>query len=82
MVKRVIIFLAVILIVVAFILFQAERSVFAQRFVPKTVYICDHCQKSFSDKPHYVSKNSVDCTLCSNCYNDYLLGKWKLGTQS
>ena len=80
MVKRTIIILVVILLGIAFILILTESSFFAQMFAPNPVHICDHCQKTFSGKPHYVCEHTVDLVLCPTCHNDYLVGKWKLGS--
>ena len=48
-------------------------------FVPAAeTFACDHCHRTVTEKPSHICEQTVDMTICSACYQDYLDGKWKI----
>ena len=39
---------------------------------------CDHCHREVREKPIHICEQTVDMTVCSACYQDYMDGKWKI----
>ena len=73
MVKRkFIISIVVALSIIAFLIFAL--------IVPKYAYHCDLCSQNFYDwnRHDVLIKETVDVTLCENCYQSYLLGELEI----
>jgi len=48
-------------------------------YQPRTErFSCDHCHRTVTEKPIFITEQTVDVTVCSDCYQDYLKGMWKL----
>ena len=56
------------LVVLALVLFQTG----SERF------FCEHCHRTVTEKPIFIAEQTVDVTVCSDCYQDYLKGMWKI----
>jgi len=56
------------LVVLALVLFQPRT----ERF------FCEHCHRTVTEKPIHIAEQTVDMTVCSDCYQDYLKGMWKI----
>ena len=41
-------------------------------------FACDCCHRTVKEKPIQICEQTVDMTVCSACYQDYLDGKWKI----
>ena len=41
-------------------------------------FACDRCHLTVKEKPIHISEQSVDMTICSACYQDYIDGKWRI----
>ena len=41
-------------------------------------FFCDHCHRTVTEKPIHIAEQTVDMTICSDCYQDYLKGMWKI----
>ena len=41
-------------------------------------FACDCCHRTVKEKPIQICEQTVDMTICSACYQDYLDGKWKI----
>ena len=41
-------------------------------------FSCDRCHRQVTEKPIYIAEGTVDMTVCSDCYQDYLKGMWKI----
>ena len=41
-------------------------------------FSCDHCHRTVTEKPIHIAEQTVDMTICSDCYQDYLKGMWKI----
>ena len=41
-------------------------------------FACDHCHRTVTEKPSHICEQTVDVTVCSDCYQDYIDGKWKI----
>ena len=41
-------------------------------------FSCDHCHRTVTEKPVHIAEQTVDMTICSACYQDYLKGMWKI----
>ena len=41
-------------------------------------FVCDCCHRTVKEKPIQICEQTVDMTICSACYQDYLDGKWKI----
>ena len=39
---------------------------------------CDRCHREVTEKPIHICEQTVDVTVCSACYQDYMDGKWKI----
>ena len=57
-----------LLAVLALVLYQPG----AERF------FCEHCHRTVTEKPIHIAEQTVDTTVCSDCYQDYLKGMWKI----
>ena len=57
-----------LLAVLALVLYQPG----AERF------FCEHCHQTVTEKPIHIAEQTVDTTICSDCYQDYLKGMWKI----
>ena len=42
----------------------------------KDTFYCEHCHRTKTDVPHYITVNTVDTTVCSECYQSYQNGEW------
>ena len=48
-------------------------------FQPRTErFFCEHCHRTVTEKPIHIAEQTVDTTVCSDCYQDYLKGMWKI----
>ena len=48
-------------------------------FQPKAErFRCEHCDRTVTEKPIHIAEQSVDMTICSDCYQDYIKGMWKI----
>ncbi len=56
------------LVVLALVLFQPGAECF----------FCEHCHRTVTEKPIFIAEQTVDVTVCSDCYQDYLKGMWKI----
>ena len=56
------------LVVLVIVLFQPR----SERF------FCEHCHRTVTEKPIFITEQTVDVTVCSDCYQDYLKGMWKI----
>ncbi len=68
--KRIIILLSclAVILVLTVLLYQPG----AERF------FCEHCHRTVLEKPIFIAEQTVDMTICSDCYQDYLKGVWKI----
>ena len=41
-------------------------------------FSCDRCHRQVTEKPIFIAEQTVDVTVCSDCYQDYLKGMWKI----
>ena len=41
-------------------------------------FFCEHCHRTVTEKPIFIAEGTVDMTVCSDCYQDYLKGMWKI----
>ena len=41
-------------------------------------FFCEHCHRTVTEKPIFIAEQTVDMTVCSDCYQDYLKGMWKI----
>ena len=41
-------------------------------------FFCEHCHRTVTEKPIFITEQTVDMTICSACYQDYLKGMWKI----
>ena len=41
-------------------------------------FFCEHCHRTVTEKPIFIAEHTVDVTVCSDCYQDYLKGMWKI----
>ncbi len=41
-------------------------------------FFCEHCHRTVTEKPIFIAEQTVDMTICSDCYQDYLKGMWKI----
>ena len=41
-------------------------------------FFCEHCHRTVTEKPIHIAEQTVDMTVCSDCYQDYLKGMWKI----
>ena len=41
-------------------------------------FFCEHCHRTVTEKPIFIAEQTVDVTVCSDCYQDYLKGMWKI----
>ena len=41
-------------------------------------FACDHCHRTVTEKPSHICEQTVDVTVCSDCYQDYIDGKWRI----
>ena len=41
-------------------------------------FFCEHCHRTVTEKPIHIAEQTVDTTVCSDCYQDYLKGMWKI----
>lgn len=41
-------------------------------------FFCEHCHRTVTEKPIFITEGTVDTTVCSDCYQDYLKGMWKI----
>ena len=41
-------------------------------------FFCEHCHRTVTEKPIHIAEQTVDMTICSDCYQDYLRGMWKI----
>ena len=41
-------------------------------------FACGCCHRTVKEKPIQICEQTVDMTICSACYQDYLDGKWKI----
>lgn len=41
-------------------------------------FFCDRCHRTVTEKPIHIAEQTVDMTVCSDCYQDYLKGMWKI----
>ena len=41
-------------------------------------FFCEHCHRTVTKKPIFIAEQTVDMTVCSDCYQDYLKGMWKI----
>ena len=41
-------------------------------------FSCDRCHRTVTEKPIFIAEQTVDMTVCSDCYQDYLKGMWKI----
>ena len=41
-------------------------------------FSCDRCHRQVTEKPNHLCEQTVDMTVCSDCYQDYLKGMWKI----
>ena len=39
---------------------------------------CDRCHREVTEKPIHICEQTVDVTVCSDCYQDYMDGKWRI----
>ncbi|MBQ3265957.1 MAG: hypothetical protein IJH07_09310 [Ruminococcus sp.] len=42
----------------------------------KETFYCEHCHQTKTDIPHHITVNTVDTTICSQCYKSYQKGEW------
>ena len=56
------------LVVLVIVLFQPRTERFS----------CEHCHRTVTEKPIHIAEQTVDTTVCSDCYQDYLKGMWKI----
>ena len=48
-------------------------------FQPHTErFFCEHCHRTVTEKPIFITEQTVDVTVCSDCYQDHLKGMWKI----
>ena len=48
-------------------------------FQPRTErFSCEHCHRTVTEKPIFIAEQTVDMTVCADCYQDYLKGMWKI----
>ena len=48
-------------------------------FVPAAeTFRCDRCHRAVREKPIHICEQTVDVTVCSDCYQDYIDGKWRI----
>lgn len=64
----VLLFCLALLTVLAALLYSPETERFS----------CDHCHRTVTEKPIHIAEQTVDMTVCSDCYHDYLKGMWKI----
>ena len=67
--KRKIMFISaicVLFLAAAAVLFRTDR------------FYCDRCHLGVKEKPIHISEHTVDMTICSGCYQDYIDGKWRI----
>ena len=41
-------------------------------------FFCEHCHRTVTEKPIFITEQTVDVMVCSDCYQDYLKGMWKI----
>ncbi len=41
-------------------------------------FFCEHCHRTVTEKPIFITEQTVDVTVCSDCYQDYLKGVWRI----
>ena len=41
-------------------------------------FFCERCHRTVTEKPIFITEQTVDVTVCSDCYQDYLKGMWKI----
>lgn len=42
----------------------------------KDRFYCEHCHQAKFDTPHYITVNTVDTVVCSDCFESYQNGEW------
>ena len=57
------------LVVLALVLFQPR----SERF------FCERCHRTVTEKPIFITEQTVDVMVCADCYQDYINGTWKIG---
>lgn len=57
-----------LLAILALVLFRPGTETFS----------CEHCHRTVTEKPIFITEQTVDVTICSDCYQDYLKGMWKI----
>ena len=66
-------------IVILSVLFAACLVLLAALYTPAAeTFSCDHCHRTVTEKPIHIAEQTVDMTVCSDCYQDYLKGMWKI----
>ena len=41
-------------------------------------FFCEHCHRTVTEKPIFITEQTVDVTVCADCYQVYLKGRWKI----
>lgn len=42
----------------------------------KDRFYCEHCHQTKVDTPHHITVGTVDTTVCTDCYQQYMNGEW------
>lgn len=64
-----------IAVIVALLTALAAVALLSSCKMEKAFY-CEHCHQTKTDIPHYITVDTVDITVCSECYESYKMGKW------
>ena len=41
-------------------------------------FLCDHCHRQVTGKLNHICEHTTDVTVCADCYQDYIDGKWNI----
>lgn len=73
LVKKITAILAIILLLIFSVIFIKNF------FIPtKETFRCDHCHRYVEEQPIHIGEQTVDLTICSDCYQDYANGGWTI----
>ena len=39
---------------------------------------CEHCRQFKWERPHDITYHTVDMSICSECYERYMQGEWRI----